>query len=162
MTGKEATKIINECKDKGFKDAIIDEIENLPSVNPKNVPDINVGNIDCISREDAIRIASGYCHFSNIPEELKKLPSVKLPSAVVECDDAISRKEAIEQSTAEGAYDYLSTWEIRKMPSVVPVMDRKYLIGEIRKLQTYKTHEGGDKLVELDSVVAILEKGELE
>ena len=33
-------------------------------------------SIDCISREDAIRIASGYCHFSNIPEELKKLPSV--------------------------------------------------------------------------------------
>ena len=32
---------------------------------------------DCISRSEAIRIASGYCHFANIPEELAKLPPVK-------------------------------------------------------------------------------------
>ena len=32
---------------------------------------------DCISRSEAIRIASGYCHWSRIPEELAKLPSVK-------------------------------------------------------------------------------------
>lgn len=31
---------------------------------------------DCISREDAIRISSGECHFSNILKELKNLPSV--------------------------------------------------------------------------------------
>ena len=32
---------------------------------------------DCISRSEAIRIASGYCHWSRIPEELAKLPAVK-------------------------------------------------------------------------------------
>ena len=31
---------------------------------------------DTISRADAIRISSGFCHWSNIPKELEKLPSV--------------------------------------------------------------------------------------
>ena len=31
---------------------------------------------DAISRSDAIRVASGYCHYTNIPKELAKLPSV--------------------------------------------------------------------------------------
>lgn len=31
---------------------------------------------DCISRKEAIRVASGYCHWANIPNELAKLPSV--------------------------------------------------------------------------------------
>ena len=31
---------------------------------------------DAISRAEAIRIASGYCHWTNIPDELAKLPSV--------------------------------------------------------------------------------------
>ena len=31
---------------------------------------------DAISRAEAIRIASGYCHHANIPKELWKLPSV--------------------------------------------------------------------------------------
>ena len=32
---------------------------------------------DCISRQEAIRIASGYCHFTNVAKELEKLPSVQ-------------------------------------------------------------------------------------
>ena len=32
--------------------------------------------VDCISRADAIRVASGYCHPSNVAKELAKLPSV--------------------------------------------------------------------------------------
>lgn len=32
---------------------------------------------DCISRQEAIRIASGYCHFTNVAKELAKLPSVQ-------------------------------------------------------------------------------------
>ena len=31
---------------------------------------------DLISRAEAIRVASGYCHWTNIPAELAKLPSV--------------------------------------------------------------------------------------
>jgi hypothetical protein len=34
------------------------------------------GELDCISRADAIRVASGYCHPSNVAKELAKLPSV--------------------------------------------------------------------------------------
>ena len=34
------------------------------------------GTGDLISRSEAIRIASGYCHWSNIPAELAKLPPV--------------------------------------------------------------------------------------
>lgn len=32
--------------------------------------------VDCISRADAIRVASGYCHPSNVAKELAKLPSM--------------------------------------------------------------------------------------
>lgn len=32
---------------------------------------------DAISRQAAIRIASGYCHFTNVAKELAKLPSVQ-------------------------------------------------------------------------------------
>ncbi len=32
---------------------------------------------DTIYRDDAIRVASGYCHWTNIPNELAKLPSAE-------------------------------------------------------------------------------------
>lgn len=32
---------------------------------------------DAISRAEAIRIASGYCYYTNIPKELEKLPAVQ-------------------------------------------------------------------------------------
>ena len=47
---------------------------------------------DLISRAEAIRIASGYCHLSNIPDELAKLPSVN-PKP---CEDAISRQAVLD------------------------------------------------------------------
>ena len=46
---------------------------------------------DLIRRSDAIRVASGYCHWTNIPDELAKLPSVN----PIPCEDAISRQAAI-------------------------------------------------------------------
>jgi len=45
---------------------------------------------DLISRSEAIRVASGYCHWTNIPKELAKLPSVN----PIPCEDAISRAMA--------------------------------------------------------------------
>lgn len=52
---------------------------------------------DAISRSDAIRVASGYCHWSNIPDELAKLPSVNTektgrwkkisPANIYECSE---------------------------------------------------------------------------
>lgn len=51
----------------------IDKLRRFPAVQPTKTQ-----SEDAISRDEAIRIASGYCHWSNIPEELKKLPSVQL------------------------------------------------------------------------------------
>jgi hypothetical protein len=41
---------------------------------------------DLISRQDAIRIASGYCHPANIAKELSKLPAAQ-PDADEWCTD---------------------------------------------------------------------------
>lgn len=40
---------------------------------------------DLISRAEAIRIASGYCHWTNIPKELAKLPSAE--PEIIRCKD---------------------------------------------------------------------------
>lgn len=47
---------------------------------------------DLIRRSDAIRVASGYCHWTNIPKELAKLPSVN----PIPCEDAISRQAVLD------------------------------------------------------------------
>ena len=47
---------------------------------------------DLISRSDAIRIASGYCHWSNIPKELEKLPSVSTEKTGQWIDDEFGSK----------------------------------------------------------------------
>lgn len=44
-------------------------VEELPSAQPEPC--------DAISRADAIRVASGYCHPANVAKELAKLPSVQ-------------------------------------------------------------------------------------
>lgn len=40
---------------------------------------------DLISRADAIRIASGYCHSANIAKELAKLPSAQ--PEIIRCNE---------------------------------------------------------------------------
>ena len=92
---------------------IQDVLEGLPSVTPA----LNVCE-DAISRADAIRVASGYCHWTNIPAELAKLPPVTpaqnvfkmreatkeeregieqyIDSIAVSCEDAISRQAVKE------------------------------------------------------------------
>ena len=45
----------------------------------------SVSSTDCISRSKAILIASGYCHFSRVAEELAKLPLII--KNVLESDD---------------------------------------------------------------------------
>lgn len=49
---------------------------------------------DLIDRQEAIRIASGYCHSANIAKELAKLPSAQ-PDAPDTNADTISRQDAI-------------------------------------------------------------------
>ena len=50
---------------------------------------------DAISRADAIRVASGYCHPSNIAKELARLQSVQ-PKMAEPCEDAVSREDVIK------------------------------------------------------------------
>lgn len=65
-------------------DDVIKCIKSMPSVTPlsseleKNSKKLekDFGELDCISRADAIRVASGYCHPSNVAKELAKLPSM--------------------------------------------------------------------------------------
>lgn len=42
---------------------------------------------NAIDRDEAIRVASGYCHFSNIPKELAKLPPVTVEPKMGRCKD---------------------------------------------------------------------------
>lgn len=51
---------------------------------------------------------------------------------------------------------------VKKLPPVRPKDDRQDLIDSISKLQTYKLYESGEKMVELDEVIAILEGRECE
>ena len=80
---------------------------------------------DAISRSEAIRVASGYCHWSNIPEELAKLPSVNPKH----CEDVISRQAvldlAYDMSEIDGEHFTESQMvvdveDIQKLPSVTP------------------------------------------
>ena len=51
-------------REKGLK-----YIRNMPPVNPQLCE-------DAISRAEAVRVASGYCHPANVAKELAKLPPV--------------------------------------------------------------------------------------
>jgi Pyruvate/2-oxoacid:ferredoxin oxidoreductase delta subunit len=51
------------------------DLRELPTVQPKKRTETHAR--DCISRQAAIRIASGYCHPANIAKELEHLPSVQ-------------------------------------------------------------------------------------
>ena len=62
----------------------IKTIEMLPSVQPEPCE-------DTISRADAIRVASGYCHPANVAQELAKLPSAQ--PEVIRCKDCIRYHE---------------------------------------------------------------------
>lgn len=78
---------------------------------------------DAISRTDAIRVASGYCHWSNIPKELAKLPSVN----TIPCGDAISRQAAI---------DAMATWDWQEL--YLPI-HFKQLLEDLPSVCTEKT-----------------------
>jgi hypothetical protein len=55
---------------------------------------------DCISRQEAIRIASGYCHPANVAKELAKLPSVQPYT-----DEEIQKMQDMEQAEIEKAFE---------------------------------------------------------
>ena len=47
--------------------------------------------LDTISRQAAIRVASGYCHPANIANELEKLPSVQ--PEIIYCKDCVKHNK---------------------------------------------------------------------
>ena len=83
MTRKEAIKILHMVEAHGLADEAkrmaIKALEQEPCT-------------DAISRSEAIRVASGYCHTANISAELAKLPSVN-PKP---CGDVISRQDVVK------------------------------------------------------------------
>lgn len=60
---------------KALQDAVM-ALKALPSAESEQVR-TQMSSADCISRQAAIRIASGYCHPANIAAELAKLPPVQ-------------------------------------------------------------------------------------
>ena len=64
--------------------------ENVLKAQPTvEAPDINVGNIDAVSRQQAIYVASGYCHPANIATELARLPSVQPEQQWIPVEEAL-------------------------------------------------------------------------
>ena len=87
MTKEEAIKVLSEINYDTIQENVV-QATNMAIQALEQQP-----CTDAISRAEAIRIASGYCHYTNIPDELAKLPSVN-PKP---CEDAISREMAIEK-----------------------------------------------------------------
>lgn len=91
-----------------FKDVPVDKAVQICAI----IGEEQQTSEDCISREWAIYIASGYCHPANIADELRKLPSVTPKGVTVtdfadkckECgkiqkklsEDVVSRQEVID------------------------------------------------------------------
>lgn len=79
---------------------------------------------DAIDRAEAIRIASGYCHPTNVAKELAKLPSVN-PQP---CEDAISRQAVLDMATTIQTDDYsgneiievVDVDDVKALPPVTP------------------------------------------
>jgi hypothetical protein len=72
-------------------------LNDMPSVQPEERTETPA--CDCISRQAAIRIASGYCHPANIAAELSKLPSAQ-PYTEAE----IQKMQELEQAELEKAF----------------------------------------------------------
>ncbi len=78
MTREQAIRYLSNS---GFSMIQIDTIVKALEQEPTTKNDLEV---DCISRAEAIRVASGYCHPSNIAKELAKLPSVTPQEPVID------------------------------------------------------------------------------
>lgn len=57
---------------------------------------------DAIDRDEAIKIASGYCHFSNVAKELAKLPPVTVEPEIVCCSQCKYAEVADSEDSQDG------------------------------------------------------------
>lgn len=119
---EENKKSIQASEYETWGKACDEEYEELDFVQQHKKIGVNlVPCTDAISRSEAIRIASGYCHWSNIPDELAKLPSVTPAQNV--CEDAISRQaviDAIEKNAYRHTYLDQIIDIVSELPSVTP------------------------------------------
>ena len=94
VSRKEVFETIDDCNRDGLKgifcsyddgERFKEYIKNLSPITPQLSSELeknskklekDFGELDCIPRAEAIRVASGYCHPSNVAKELAKLPSV--------------------------------------------------------------------------------------
>lgn len=129
-----------------------------------------------MSLEETIRLAEeigdgtlkNFCFCAEehrqIAEWLRELKRLKERNI---SDDAISREDALMSLTGEwkeSRDELIAKFarRIKKLPPVTPKDDRKEAIDSVRKLQKYKVFAGGEELVSLDKVIAILEGEEPE
>ena len=67
-----------------------------------------------ILKSEAIRVASGYCHPSNIAKELEKLPSVAIPPEHDGCKDCVYQANPQDAMPCrECKHNYMDKWKAK-------------------------------------------------
>lgn len=84
-----------------------DRLKALPSAQPEKRTETPAR--DCISRQAAIRIASGYCHPSNIANELAKLPSAQPEQRWIPVSERLPEEFICDDGYVEPS-DYVLVW----------------------------------------------------
>ena len=99
-------------------------VENLPPVQPKERTEKRTETpaCDCISRQAAIHIASGYCHPANIAAELAKLPSVQPEQRWIPVSERLPEKD-MRCLVAFGRFNYFT--EIATYSDLMGIIDCK-------------------------------------
>ena len=112
MTREQA---INYLFSSGFTNEQVCDVVRALTYEPTTKNNLGV---DCISRADAIRVASGYCHPSNVAKELAKLPSVtpqlSVPEVTALAEWTTKLTEANEDAYNKGYEAGMKAQEPRK------------------------------------------------
>ena len=70
---------------------VVEWLKELPSAQPE--VRTQMSSADCISRQAAIDVASGYCHLANVADELRKLPSAQLEPQWISCSERLPEED---------------------------------------------------------------------
>ena len=73
-------EVCHKCSNSDKWEGLIKRVPWEDIAPPPKIPEAQADG-EYILKSEAIRVASGYCHPSNIAKELEKLPSVAIPSA---------------------------------------------------------------------------------
>lgn len=75
---------------------------------------------DAISRAEAIRIASGYCHPSNVTKELANLPPVKPTQSWIPVNERLPKPYTYVNATCRSLVDDRENWVVETMYLPIP------------------------------------------